>query len=84
MMKKLLSGLYATIILLTMNACSKPVEIKLPSIFSDNLVLQQNSNAVIWGKATPGAKITVSANWGSNETTVANADSTWQLALPTV
>lgn len=83
-MKQLIYGLFTVYLFLTLSACSKPTEIKLPTIFSDNLVLQQNSNAAIWGKATPGAKISVSASWGANETTIANADSTWQLVLPTV
>lgn len=38
-------------------------EIKLPSIFGDNMVLQQNANAAFWGKAEPNTQITISTTW---------------------
>ena len=38
-------------------------EIKLPSVFGDNMVLQQNSQAAIWGKAEPNTQITISTTW---------------------
>ena len=31
----------------------------LPTVFGDNMVLQQNINVPIWGKATPGGKVTI-------------------------
>ena len=33
--------------------------VTLPDIISDNMVLQQKSDARLWGWATPGSKITV-------------------------
>ncbi|MEC3907226.1 sialate O-acetylesterase [Tamlana sp. 2201CG12-4] len=38
-------------------------EVKLPSIFSSNMVLQRNTKINIWGWATPGEKLIVSASW---------------------
>jgi len=34
-------------------------EVKLPALFSDNMVLQQNFNAPVWGWADPGEKVSV-------------------------
>jgi len=39
-------------------SCNKDKKaLSLPAIFSDNLVLQQNTEAAVWGKATAGSKI---------------------------
>ena len=38
-------------------------EIKLPAFFSDNMVLQQQSEAKIWGWATSNTKVKVSTSW---------------------
>ena len=34
-------------------------EVKLPAIFSDGMVMQQQTKANLWGTATPNKKITV-------------------------
>ena len=50
-------------------SCTKTVSentstISLNSLFSEKMVLQQNSNVPIWGFATPSKIIEVSASWG--------------------
>ncbi len=38
-------------------AClSMHAEVKLPAIFSDGMVMQQQTNANLWGMATPNKK----------------------------
>ncbi|MBQ4214708.1 MAG: sialate O-acetylesterase, partial [Bacteroidales bacterium] len=37
--------------------------VTLPSIFSDNMVLQQNATVKIWGWAKPYEEITVTTSW---------------------
>ena len=32
-------------------------ELKLPSIFSDGMILQRNKELIIWGKAEPFSKV---------------------------
>ena len=34
-------------------------DVKLPALFSDNMVLQRGVSAPIWGEALPGEKVTV-------------------------
>lgn len=59
-------------------------EVKLPAIFSDNMVLQQNTQVRIWGKAAPGEKVTVAPSWSrKKQKTVAAADSTWLVEIAT-
>lgn len=40
-------------------------KVTLPSVISDNMVLQQQTGAALWGKAEPGRKVTVKASWNN-------------------
>ncbi|PWD98602.1 sialate O-acetylesterase [Marinilabilia rubra] len=65
------------------NGCKQKSKIEVPSIFSDNLVLQQNTDVTMWGKATPGTTVNAKGDWGETASTEAGKDSLWQLNLPT-
>ncbi|MDE6610943.1 MAG: 9-O-acetylesterase, partial [Muribaculaceae bacterium] len=41
-------------------------EVRLPSLLSDNMVLQQCSDARLWGTAAPGARVRVTASWSED------------------
>ena len=43
-------------------------KVELPSLFSDNMVLQQNSSAAVWGKADPRTKIVITTTWSKAKT----------------
>ncbi len=74
-------GLCVLTLLLCFNA---QAEIWLPSILSDNMVLQQNSEATIWGWTTEvSEKITVSGSWNNEKVTVEAYQGIWSLKLPT-
>src|SRR5690349_1402361 len=45
-------------------------QVKLPAIISDNMILQQNSKAALWGWAQPGEKIIIINNWDNKSITV--------------
>lgn len=60
----------------------KPL-IELPAIFSDNMVLQQKTNAPFWGKATPGESVFIKASWGKSAEAKVEADSLWFTKLQT-
>ncbi len=49
-------------------ACLLPASatVKLPEILSDHMVLQQQSQVKLWGKATPSSTVTIHTSW--NET----------------
>ena len=55
-------------------------EVRLPSLFSDHMVLQQDAAAPVWGWASAGEQVTVSID-GQTQTTTAGADGRW-LVLP--
>jgi sialate O-acetylesterase len=59
-------------------------QVKLPAIFSDNMVLQQQTDAAIWGKALPGAGITVKTSWNGKSYSVrADKDGKWKTKVST-
>ena len=58
--------------------------IRLPAFFSDNMVLQQQTNAAIWGWAKAGSKVQVTPSWNKKKYTIqAGADGKWKIKIPT-
>ena len=64
---------------------SVPVKtgLRLPSLFGDHMILQQNMKNTIWGWADPKEQITVTASWGASASAQANADGGWKVLLDT-
>ncbi len=61
-----------------------PSELALPAIMSDNMVLQQNSRANIWGKAIPGSQITIQTTWTEETFTgITDNDGIWVVPVAT-
>lgn len=54
--------------------------LRLPAVFTDNMVIQQNKSNPVWGWANPGEKITVKFN-NNKYTTVASAAGEWKINL---
>ena len=63
---------------------SASAKIVLPDLVSDNMVLQQQTDARLWGKATPKSTVEVRCSWTDRcFRTIALQDSTWQLTVAT-
>jgi sialate O-acetylesterase len=62
--------------------CAAPVaaEVKLPAIFGDHMVLQQNVPVTVWGWADPGEKVTVTVGGQKKEVT-AGDNGKWRVKL---
>ncbi len=58
-------------------------DVRLPSIFSDNMVLQQNTSVPIWGEAYPGEIVKVKASWGVSNSIKTNKKGKWYTELKT-
>jgi sialate O-acetylesterase len=59
-------------------------KILLPSVFSDNMVLQQKTNAAIWGKATAGKAVKITVSWNKiNYGTITDASGNWKIKVAT-
>jgi len=56
-------------------------DVKLPSIFGDHMVLQQEASLPVWGTADAGEKVTVTVGTETASTT-ADAAGKWMIKLP--
>lgn len=58
-------------------------KVEMPSFFSDNMVLQQNTKVALWGTAT-GKKVTITASWTKDKTVaVPDAEGKWFVKMET-
>ncbi len=80
-MKTLMMILFALTILTAQE--EKNYQIKMPAIFSDDMVLQQKTDAAIWGKAAPDSKIKVTASWGKSAEAVTDINGNWIAKIKT-
>lgn len=83
-MKRLFIYFSAIVMLMAVSVLTLEAEVKLSAIFSDNMVLQQQTNAAFWGKASPGSTVTVRPSW-NNKTYSARTDKegNWKLKVAT-
>ncbi len=59
-------------------------QIKLPALFTDNMVLQQKSILKFWGWAEKGQEVTIQASWNSQEYKVtADGSGHWKVWVTT-
>ena len=62
----------------TMAVAAAEGKVRLPHLIGDNMVLQQQTEARLWGWAKPNATVTVRASWASGTvTTRADKDGRW-------
>lgn len=64
-------------------SCISRAGVRLPAIFGDHMVLQQDRKIPVWGWADPGETVTVKFA-GRSAQTVAGADGKWRLDLAPV
>ncbi len=71
-------------LLLVMSTIEAFSNVSLPAIFGNNMVLQRNTEARIWGWAKPGEVVKISTSWSTDtlQTKVVNNGS-WEILLPT-
>jgi sialate O-acetylesterase len=59
-------------------------EVRLPAIFCDDMVLQQQSEVAIWGWSKANGSVKVVGSWDNRSyTTRCNADGFWKVAIKT-
>lgn len=79
MMKKILLTL-----LLAAPFLSAGAAIRLPEVFGDGMVLQQQSSVPIWGWSEPGSKVTLSTSWNKKSyTATVSANGGWRVQVTT-
>ena len=78
-MKKIL-----TMLVLVAVAVSAQAKVRLPHLIGDNMVLQQQTDARLWGWAKPGKTVIVSTSWSDQKVTAkAGKDGRWLVTVRT-
>ena len=58
-------------------------DIQLPRIFGNEMVIQRDTKAPVWGWADAGEKVTVTGSWGEKAEAVADEKGIWNLKIAT-
>ena len=58
-------------------------DVRPSGLFADNMVIQRETQAPVWGWADAGEKVTVSGSWGKTVTTTADEAGKWTVKLKT-
>jgi len=57
--------------------------LELPSVFSDNMILQRETDVYIWGKSYPNENVEVISSWGEKSITTSDLNGKWITKLST-
>lgn len=83
MKKELLKLIHLLFIFLLISGFVQ-AEVTLPAVFGDNMVMQQKTEAAIWGKALPNKAIIVTTSWDEKiYTTQSDNEGKWKLKVET-
>ena len=78
-MKKL-----SSLILVALLASGARAEVELPAVIGSHMVLQQNAEVNLWGKAQANAKVTIKPSWTKTKyTTLADNEGRWKTSIAT-
>ncbi|MEN6456771.1 MAG: sialate O-acetylesterase, partial [Prolixibacteraceae bacterium] len=83
-MTKTILRFFSMFIAALLISVSMQAEVKLPAIFGDHMVLQQQTDAAVWGKASPSKNVSVKTSWdGKSYSTRADNNGNWKLKVKT-
>lgn len=81
---KRISSLSLLLLLIIISSHTLYGEVKLPAIFSDNMVLQQKSDAAVWGTAAKNSTVRVTTSWNKKSYSArADANGKWKVKVIT-
>jgi sialate O-acetylesterase len=83
-MKRNLYHLLLCLAVTLLFTCYIHAEVKLPAIFGDHMVLQQQTEAAIWGKAPAGKTVKVITSWDKKSyTSGVDTEGNWKVRVKT-
>lgn len=83
---KIFTKQFSLLLLLFLTASMLPLhaDIKMPSIFGDNMVLQQQSEVALWGWAKPNGSVRVTTSWDKKSYSAkSDGQGYWRLKVKT-
>ncbi|MCE5345159.1 MAG: sialate O-acetylesterase [Bacteroidales bacterium] len=83
-MKQSFSLLMTVLIVFVISSATLYGEVRLPAIFSDNMVLQQKTEVAVWGTSAKNATVKVTTSWnGKSYSAHAGNEGKWKLKVST-
>jgi len=83
-MRKLYAIIVFQLCILLTTAELLNAQLTLPAVFGDNMVLQQQTNAAIWGKADPGSRVSIKTSWNNKSYSArTGSDGNWKTSFST-
>ena len=83
-MCKIYFNLLIASFILIFNSCKQQtIDLSLAPIFSDHMVLQQQTKVAFWGKSKPNEKVEVRGSWGESSSVNTDSDGFWEFNLLT-
>jgi sialate O-acetylesterase len=83
-MKRFFSFLMTLLTVFVISSETLNGEVKLPAIFGDNMVLQQKTEAAIWGTASINSTVKVTTSWNHKSYSArCGSDGKWKLKVAT-
>lgn len=83
-MKRFASLFLTLVFFLLASSIKVNAKVILPSFFSDNMVLQQRTEAAIWGWAKPNSSVTLTSSWNKKKYTVSSdKEGKWRFKIST-
>ena len=74
---------FALLMLLFVSVNDTYAQIRLPAFFSDNMVLQQETMASVWGTDKPNTAITVTGSWNESAAATTDNNGKWKVKIQT-
>lgn len=75
---------FAISLLLWLGSAALSAQVKLSPVFSNNMVLQQQTQAPIWGESKPNKKVEITTSWNQKKyITQADAQGKWKTKVET-
>ena len=75
--------LYSIISLVFIGCFDFGPRLELPSVFSDNVILQRETDVYIWGKSYPNESVEIVSSWGEKSIAISGLNGKWITKLAT-
>ncbi len=73
-----------SVIIAICSACTQKESLIIPATYiSDGMVLQQNAQTRLWGKAAPGTSVKIETDWDCSFSATTHNDSIWEVVIVT-
>ena len=78
-----LKSTFSLFLIMCLIGTIEAANLSLPAIFSDNMVLQRDTEVTFWGRAEANSTVTIKTEWNDSIETTATEYGVWEVKVPT-